>query len=168
MSKVWKWARHNQGLAVALVICAVLITWSFGCASTVPSIVDPEVKVTRAELETEIKIEAARLIRDADLQVTKLQTEIASVTSQVELDQDTLIALSEQRKRQLDQMDELKAAALEIGLVLAEGGTINPVGAICTIAGILGVGAIADNRRKDGLIVDIQASARANEEENVT
>jgi hypothetical protein len=166
MNKLMSLIRHNQAMAVAVVVCIVLTVWTLGCASTVPSIVDPDVKVTRAELETELKIESARLVRDAEVEVAQLQAQILDITSQTELDQEALSALKEQRTRQLDQMDALKTTAMEIGLVLAEGGTVNPVGVICTIAGILGVGAIADNRRKDGLIIDIQENARTRE--NVT
>jgi hypothetical protein len=37
-------------------------------------------------------------------------------------------------------------------MAVAEGGTINPIGVATTALGLLGVGAIVDNRRKDTVI----------------
>ncbi|KKN45296.1 hypothetical protein LCGC14_0684490 [marine sediment metagenome] len=52
----------------------------------------------------------------------------------------------------LDRQDLFKQKLFEIGVVAAQGGTINPVGAGITLLGILGVGAVADNRKKDSVI----------------
>jgi hypothetical protein len=56
----------------------------------------------------------------------------------------------------LDKQDAFKKKILEFGLVVAEGGSLNPVGVIATLAGILGIGAVADNRKKDSLIKMLQ------------
>lgn len=52
----------------------------------------------------------------------------------------------------LDKQDAIRAKLAEIGLVLAQGGTVNPIGAGMAMMSILGLGAVADNRRKDGVI----------------
>lgn len=56
----------------------------------------------------------------------------------------------------LDKQDLFKQKLFEIGLVAAQGGTVNPVGAGVTLLGILGIGAVADNRKKDSVIKTLQ------------
>lgn len=54
----------------------------------------------------------------------------------------------------LDKQDAIKAELFNIGLIVAEGGVnaINPIGAAVNIAGLLGLGLIYDNRKKDALL----------------
>jgi len=52
----------------------------------------------------------------------------------------------------LDKQDLFKQKIFELGVVAAQGGTINPVGAGITLLGVLGIGAVADNRKKDSII----------------
>ena len=56
----------------------------------------------------------------------------------------------------LNKQDLFKQKLFEIGLAAAQGGTINPIGAGVTLLGILGVGAVADNRKKDSIIKTLQ------------
>ena len=58
--------------------------------------------------------------------------------------------------KDLDQQDLFKQELFNIGVAVAQGGTINPVGAGITLLGILGVGAVADNRKKDSIIKTLQ------------
>lgn len=111
--------RHNQFLGVALVIALCMAVWLIGCQSTTQSILHPETKITRAELNMEIKEFKAK---------------------------------KEEAVKDLDRQDLFKQELFNIGLALAEGGTINPVGAGVTLLSILGIGAVADNRRKDAVI----------------
>lgn len=53
--KTWRAIRHNQGLALAIVICIGLGIWTYGCESKVASLNDSSRLVTRAELEVEIE-----------------------------------------------------------------------------------------------------------------
>ena len=117
--KFKKMIRHNQGLAAGVVLCVLLVTWAYGCQSQTSSIIDPSVKVTRAEAAIELQ---------------------------------TLLDKAELQKAEFDKQDEIKGAIFNIALTIAEGGTINPVGAAVTLAGILGIGAVVDNRKKDGII----------------
>lgn len=74
----------------------------------------------------------------------------------------------------LDQKDAIVKAILEAGLAYAQGGGVNPLGVASTMMGILGLGAVVDNRRKDAVIKSksnaldqvtaAQASATANGE----
>ena len=62
----------------------------------------------------------------------------------------------------LAKQDIFKQKLFEIGLVAAQGGTINPVGAGITLLGILGIGAVADNRKKDSIIKTLQNKDKTN------
>lgn len=61
----------------------------------------------------------------------------------------------------LDKQDLFKQKLFEIGVVAAQGGTINPVGAGITLLGILGVGAVADNCKKDSVIRTMKSERKA-------
>jgi len=115
--------RHNQALAIAIVVCLSLGAYLVGCESSVKSPVNPEVKVTRPQLDIE---------RDHTMTEFKLAYE------------------------NLNKQDLFKQKLFEIGLVAAQGGTVNPVGAGITLLGILGIGAVADNRKKDSIIKTLQ------------
>jgi len=61
----------------------------------------------------------------------------------------------------LNKQDLFKQKLFEIGLAAAQGGTVNPVGAGVTLLGILGIGAVADNRKKDSIIKTLQKKETA-------
>lgn len=52
----------------------------------------------------------------------------------------------------IKRKEQIRATILEAGLAYAQGGGINPLGVISTLAGIVGVGSVIDNRRKDSVI----------------
>jgi hypothetical protein len=52
----------------------------------------------------------------------------------------------------IERQEQIRAAVLEAGLAYAQGGGVNPIGLASTMMGILGLGAIADNRAKDKVI----------------
>ncbi|MCP5019602.1 MAG: hypothetical protein GY938_30615 [Ketobacter sp.] len=78
--------------------------------------------------------------------------------TRVELDAELehMATLAEIAYADLERQDAFKQKLFEIGLVAAQGGTINPVGAGVTLLGILGIGAVADNRKKDSIIKTLQ------------
>jgi hypothetical protein len=117
--KVRKVLRHNQFVALAAVLCVVLAVWIFGCESTVQSPLNPERKVTRAQLT---------------------------------LEKDKYLAEIQLAYENLNQQDLFKQKLTEIGVIVAQGGTVNPVGAGVGLLALLGVGAVADNRKKDSII----------------
>lgn len=53
----------------------------------------------------------------------------------------------------LQKQEEVKNLIVNAGLAYAQGEGINPVGLIATVMGILGIGAVVDNRQKDVIIV---------------
>lgn len=67
---------------------------------------------------------------------------------------ETLLARAEIGFADLEKQDKIKELLMEQALLFAQGNTINPVGAITTALGVLGIGAVVDNRRKDKVIRD--------------
>lgn len=61
---------------------------------------------------------------------------------------DVFLAKAEVRFKQLDQMDQLKQTLLNSLALYAHTGTLNPLGVLSSILGVLGAGAIGDNVRK--------------------
>lgn len=123
IEKIREALRHNQALAVAVVICLALGMYLVGCESSVTSPVSAPKKVTRPQLN----IERDRVMADFKLAYENLT-----------------------------KQDVFKQKLFEIGLVAAQGGTVNPVGAGITLLGLLGLGSIVDNRKKDSIIKTLQ------------
>jgi len=61
---------------------------------------------------------------------------------------DFYLANAEIRFADLDKQDELKQTLLDAALLYGQTGTINPLGLMATLAGVLGIGATVDNVRK--------------------
>ena len=134
MEKIGVQLRHNPAVAIALVVVVVMVVWLQGCEPMVASLIDPARKVTRSEMRLEVSQTAAAI-------QAKAEAELA-----------TLKLGAESAEKKLDQIDAIRQQVAEIGLAVAQGGTINPVGVVMTAMGILGVGAVVDNRKKDGLL----------------
>lgn len=66
---------------------------------------------------------------------------------QLQLELDSLIASAGVRVMDLDRQDAFKSALFEQAVLLAQGGTINPVGLGFTVAAIFGIGATVDDVR---------------------
>lgn len=60
----------------------------------------------------------------------------------------------------LERQELLRQKISEIGLAYAQGGAINPIGAITTLLGIAGVGAVASYGKKDSLIKTLQNTGK--------
>ncbi len=75
---------------------------------------------------------------------------------QLDAEVELLIVNVELAIEDLNKQDLFKQKLFEIGLAAAQGGTINPVGAGVTLLGVLGIGAVADNRKKDSIIKTLQ------------
>lgn len=130
MKNLVKWISKNQGVFVALIICIGLMVWTFGCESSVTSLTDPTRKVTAAELNLEVEAESMRL--------------------QAELEQ--LIKHAQLKYVELARQDAIKQKLLDFALLTSEAGAFNMSGLIGLVAGVVGVGAVVDNRIKDKVI----------------
>ncbi len=134
MKAIWEsvkqWSRHNQGIVVSTVLAVIFLIWFFGCQSKTPSIVHDGLLVS----EPELRVEYAAEIR-------RLETELKNLEDVTKI-----------RLQNIHQQDALKQALFNNALLIAEGGTINPLGILSLLGTIFGIGAVIDNRKKDGLI----------------
>jgi hypothetical protein len=71
---------------------------------------------------------------------------------QLQIELDSLIKEAELRFADLDRQDAVKQAIANSAIDWIKTGNVNPLGVVTLITGILGVGAVIDNRRKDGII----------------
>lgn len=78
--------------------------------------------------------------------ITDPAVQVNRTELQMEIDQ--LLSLAEYRYTQLDEQDRIKEALLTHAILVAQGGTLNPIAVVTAIAGILGIGATVDNVRK--------------------
>ncbi len=130
MKTLTKWIRHNQGMFAALIIASGLLIWTFGCESSVTSLLTPDKMVSRAELVLEIEAESRRL-----------ESELDALQKRAAL-----------KMQQLDRADEIKKKLFEFAALTAQSGTVNPAGVLTLAGSVLGFGAVVDNRIKDKVI----------------
>lgn len=124
--------RHNVPLTMTIIVClAVCIIFCFGgCESKVLSLIMPETRVSRGQLQVEYDSEIARL----EQELTKLQ-------SVVKL-----------REQDLDRQDAFKQKLFEIGMASVESGEINPVGIATSLLALLSGGLLMNGLVKDRII----------------
>lgn len=67
---------------------------------------------------------------------------------ELELEVENFLALAEIRFKDLDQQDEFKRTFFAMGMLLLEGGSLNPAGIALILGNLLGLGAVVDNVRK--------------------
>lgn len=72
--------------------------------------------------------------------------------AEIKAELEAYLALARVRFEQLDRQDAFKEAVFNIGINIAEGGTINPLGAALLLGNIVGIGATVDNVRKRKVI----------------
>ena len=120
LSKIWTAIRHNHVFVGSFVVCCLLCLWLYGCQPATKSPFDPDRKVTRDELDVDIKAMANK------------------------------IALA---YMDIQKQEQMRAAILNAGLAYIKGEGLNPIGLVTTLTGILGLGAVLDNRRKNSVIV---------------
>ena len=75
---------------------------------------------------------------------------------ELKLEVDNYLATANLKFEDLNRQDAFKAELVKYGLVVAEGGTLNPVGVGMSLASILGLASIVDNRKKDGIITGLK------------
>jgi len=133
-AKVSELIRHNQSMFISICLSLFFALWFFGCDSTTQSLVNPNVKVTEGVLNIEYTSELARL--ENELNALKAMTEV--------------------RLQDLHKQDAFKQALFENAQLIVSGNNPNPLGILSLIGTIFGIGAIIDNRKKDGIIKGLQ------------
>jgi len=126
--------RHNQSIFISLILAVIFSFWFLGCQSRTQSLVNPLVKVTKDELNIEYTSELSRLKNELD--VLKATTEV--------------------RLQDLHKQDAFKQALYNNARLIVDGGNPNPLGLLSLLGTLFGIGAVIDNRKKDGLIKGLQ------------
>ncbi len=125
-----EWIRHNTSMTIGLILCCIFTLWFFGCQSRTKSLVDSTKKVTESELNVEY----------------------GSAMRTLENELQTLKETTEDRLQDLHRQDALKQALFNNAMLIADSGNLNPLGLLSLIGTLFGIGAVIDNRKKDGLI----------------
>lgn len=82
LTKIWDFIRHNSGICIGVVLGICLLLWTYSCESTVVSMIDSSVKVTRVELLAEVDMYLARAearLQDLDRRDLVKQTVFNSI-----------------------------------------------------------------------------------------
>ena len=163
LNKLLKWLDHNRYLVLSLLLFAVCLGWvvgMVGCQSQTAGLLPPAggeavVKVDRSEFNRQ----AATVEKDLSIQRVNLDAEVAAFNREV----DAFNQRVESGLEELDKQDEFRQQILDtVGLVASQAaeGSLNPVSliplSIGLLGGALGLGAAADNRRKDRVITDLK------------
>ena len=77
----------------------------------------------------------------------------------LKIEVDAFLAEAKLKFEDLNRQDAFKRQLFDYATVVAEGSSVNPVGVAVSLFGILGIGAVADNRRKDGVINSLKRNA---------
>lgn len=72
--------------------------------------------------------------------------------SELDVEVETLAAKIALAYNDIAKQDEVKATILNIGIAYVSGDGVSPIGIVSTLAGLAGLGAVIDNRRKDAVI----------------
>ncbi len=139
--KLGTWVRHNLGMTVGIILCVIVLGWTYGCVSTVESLLMPGKKIARPELNIEFNSEMSRL-----------ENELTTLTKTYEV-----------REQDLDRQDAFKQQLFQQGVAFAQGGQVNPLGVVMTLGTLLLGGVVIDNRSKDKVI-----ATRTNDIEKIT
>lgn len=97
---------QNWPKTIALIILTALLFWGYSCQPEVRSLIHPDQKVTRPELQIEL---------------------------------DSIIATAEFRMAQLDRQEAFRDVIFKNALLMAETGTLNPLGILTLLTGLYGV-----------------------------
>lgn len=158
-----KWLDHNRWTFFSIVAC-ILIFAAFvgvaGCESTTAALFAPTDGSAAAKIDrAEFARQADTAQKDLALRRVAIDADLAAYNEEVKAFNQRVDAGLED----LDRQDEFRAEILNtVSLVAANaaGGTLNPVSLIPIgvglLGGALGLGAAADNRRKDRLITDLK------------
>ena len=96
----------------------------------------PELKVTEGELSIEYSSE-----------IRRIENELLTLKETTEL-----------RMQDLHRQDAIKQALFNNAMLIAESGNPNPLGLLSLLGTIFGIGAVIDNRKKDGIIKGMKSA----------
>lgn len=131
---MWKWIEHNRWVVIMLAT-AVILQITAGCLA--PQTVSP--------------LDSTRMVNERELALDFKQWQ-----AEIEIEGARFEAAGEDIKAQKEAWGQIK----EVIIGLATGETATPQGAILSILGITGLGAVVDNIRKRGVIGGLKRNKR--------
>jgi len=150
-----KFLDHYRYSAGAIILAIAIIGVLVGCEAQTVSIIDPSQKVTAQGLQ----IEAAKIQGDLASEKAAIDAAIAEYNGRIE----TFNQQIEAAQSDIEKKEAVRAELLQIGGAVATSvaeGSVNPASLIGTgitaLSLALGIGASADNRRKDAKIQSLK------------
>ena len=119
--KVW----NNKITVTSIILAVIILMYTYGCQNRLASLISGKL-VTRSEFKIEVNSELRRL-----------KAELAN------LEDKTMLGYAD-----FDKRDEIERKIYDIASITTQAGNFNITGLIGVIAGLLGIGAVADNRIK--------------------
>lgn len=121
-------------ILTAVTIAGLLCLYS--CDLKVKSLTNPDRKLTRTELEAELK--GIMTTRELEIQVlvAKMQTELNMTHAEAQA-----------KFRKFDQFDQVKELVFNSSMAFIQNGAINPFAILFQVGTIFGVGAVVDDVR---------------------
>lgn len=154
LSGMVKGVDHNRYSWLGLTLAVSCIVWIVGCQPTTVSLSTGE-PVTRAAFE----LDAAKISSNLDQQILRVKADIAVLNREIESHNSQI----ESGVEDLRHQDEMRAQIVDViggaipGLI---SGGLNPASLVSTGVSLLalfgGIGAVADNRRKNDVISKIK------------
>jgi hypothetical protein len=129
-TKIVAFTKTHAFLLIGLIVGMVLFFAAYGCESTVPSILSTTLPAISGGTATKKMVTR-----------NELSAELTYIA-----------AVAETRYADLDKQDQIRAMLLSQASLIASGGTFNPVGLLPILAGIMGIGAVVDNRKNASVI----------------
>ena len=162
LHEVHNWMDHNRWLTAAIVVFLIATMAVAGCQPKTTSLLDPELRVTPAQLDREWII----VLMGLDNQAAVLTDLTNRYNRDVETAKAQLAAANKDLEAQIAQRQRIFEAVAGFGTVLTQGGftTETALGSLLSIG--LGLGTIAfglDSRRKSAVIGDLKAAIGAGE-----
>ena len=108
----------------------------YSCDMRVKSLSDPERKLTRTELEAELKGIIATRELEMQVLIAKMQSEL-----------DLTAAEASAKFKKFDQFDKFKELVFNSSVAFMQNGAVNPMAILFQIGTIFGVGAVVDDIR---------------------
>ena len=150
---ITKWMDYNRNLLAGLVLAIVMAAVLIGCSITTDSVVTPGETVTAPQLQAEISLTAAEFSK----REAALSADVAAFNARAEIAKEDLIQKAERRVEIINMI-------AGFGTMVATGG-VTPsaaIGAAVQLALLgAGTGVVLDNRRKDAIIREGNATPSA-------
>lgn len=124
-TKIVAFSKSHTFLVIGLIIGIILFLAAYGCESRVQSILQ----------STSINPGTTPIVGKM-VSRAELSSELAYI-----------ISTAESKYADLDKQDQIRAMLLNQASLIAAGGTFNFAGILPILAGIMGIGAVVDNRK---------------------